>query len=215
VVCLSRTGRHDEALRELDALQPGDDATLRAYLLHESGRDRAAIASAAEDGAEGRLLAGLFSLERGAVPEARGYFETLPDYQRDVLLERAAQMKELPRRSTAAAGIFSAVLPGAGQVYAGRSADGVVAFLINGVLIGGTVLAVNNEENVTAGALGLLSVGFYAGNIYGAVNAADHFNRDRRQAFMLQTRGMLRDQRVGLGIVPTRDGGAVALYLRF
>jgi putative component of membrane protein insertase Oxa1/YidC/SpoIIIJ protein YidD len=214
-VCLSRIGRHEEALATIEPLAAADRDLLRSWLEREAGRLDDAVASAAPQGREGRLLAGLYSLEADEPERARGFFLELPPPQQELLLEQTERFEELPSRSAPAAGIFSALLPGSGQIYAGRTADGIMAFLVNGTLIGGALVAAHNEEDVTAITLGVVAVGFYAGNIYGAVNAAHLYNEERRAAFLTGTRGLLRDRRAALGLVPTRDGGALALYLRF
>ncbi len=214
-VCHSRSGRHELALESIAALATPERDLLGAYLLREAGRRHEAVQWADVDTDEGQLLAGLLSMERRDLSGARGHFQRLPDSQREFLLTRVDQMEALPRKSPALAGTLSAVLPGSGQLYAGRSADALVALLTNGVLIGGTWSALHNEEDVTAGALALLAVGFYTGNIYGGINAARQRNHSINERAMNETRGLLRDRRFGLGIHPLQDGGAISLYLRF
>ncbi len=88
-----------------------------------------------------------------------------------------AQYEDLPQKSEVLAGILSAVLPGAGYVYAGRYGDGLTSFLINGLFIAGTVTAVNNDWLPAAGLSGGIGLPFYLGNIYGSANAAKKWNR--------------------------------------
>lgn len=77
------------------------------------------------------------------------------------------------------AGIMSAVLPGSGQIYAGRWRDGVVSFLVNGLFIGAIVTAINTDHEETAAVLGFFELGFYSANIYNAVN--DVHKENKRQ----------------------------------
>ncbi len=109
-----------------------------------------------------RLASGYPDKPQGAAAEA-----ALP-----LLDEAAAQ----PRKSPLAAGLFSAVVPGSGYAYAGRSRDGLLAFLINGLFIAGTVVAVEDENYPAAALLGGFGLPFYLGNIYGSANAARQWN---------------------------------------
>ena len=77
------------------------------------------------------------------------------------------------------AAIFSAVIPGSGKIYAGRSIDGLFSF----ILIGGTsYLAYDgfqNDRNVKAWLFtGITSI-FYIGNIYGSFINARLYNSQR------------------------------------
>ena len=80
------------------------------------------------------------------------------------------------RRSPALAGTMSAILPGAGHVYAGRYRDGVMALVVNALFIGGAYIAYDHDEYALAGALGGAEVFWYGGSVVGAVNAADRHN---------------------------------------
>jgi putative component of membrane protein insertase Oxa1/YidC/SpoIIIJ protein YidD/TM2 domain-containing membrane protein YozV len=212
VICLSRIQRHDEAIGALESLAPGEERTLlRALVLRGAGRAEAAVASIESDSASARLLSGFLALEHGDVVRARSSFDGLASPAADVLLERCDRFEELPEKSTIAAGIFSAALPGSGQAYAGRIGDGLMAFVINGLLIGGTVAAALNDEDVTAGVVGTVALGFYTGNVYGGVNAAERFNHDTRESFLDRARGTVRQNRVAWGVSP----GAVAVYFGF
>lgn len=86
------------------------------------------------------------------------------------------EYEHLPRKSEILAGILSAILPGSGYVYAGRYGDGLTAFLLNGLFIAGTVMAVHNQWYPAAGLTGGIGLPFYLGNIYGSANAAARWN---------------------------------------
>jgi len=112
------------------------------------------------------------ALQRLAVDYASGQHasaarEALP------LLEEA---ENRPRKSPVLAGTMSAVLPGSGYAYSGRYRDGFVAFLINGLFIAGTAVAVDDENNPAAALIGGAGLPFYLGNIYGSANAAQKWN---------------------------------------
>ncbi len=93
------------------------------------------------------------------------------------LAGRLAGAEALPRKRRWLAGLLSAALPGAGQLYAGRSGDAVLSFVVNGVFAFGTYEALRQETYTAAGLMGLFSLGFYLGNVYGALNAAERENQ--------------------------------------
>jgi hypothetical protein len=73
-------------------------------------------------------------------------------------------------RSPWVAGVASAVLPGAGQVYAGSWQGGAVAFILNAVTFAATFELVDRELYFASALTGLAASVTYVGNI---VNAAD------------------------------------------
>jgi hypothetical protein len=89
-------------------------------------------------------------------------------------LERAS----LDLRRPWLAGVLSAVLPGAGQLYDGRPLDAVLAFVLTGACVAGTValLARPKPEWGFGIPLGLLGLVFYTGNIVNAVGDAHRIN---------------------------------------
>lgn len=81
-----------------------------------------------------------------------------------------------PRKSPVLAGALSAVVPGSGQAYSGRYRDGLAALLVNGLLIAGTVVALDQENYAAAAVIGGVGLPFYLGNIYSAANSAQKWN---------------------------------------
>jgi hypothetical protein len=61
-------------------------------------------------------------------------------------------------------------------MYAGRYGDGVVALIVNGLFIAGTVAAIHQENYAVAAIVGGIGLPFYIGNIYGSANAATKWN---------------------------------------
>ena len=82
------------------------------------------------------------------------------------------------------AGMLSAALPGSGQFYVGRRGDAWLAFILNGLFVAGIVEALNEGRPEVAGVLGLFEAGWYAGNIYGAINGARKHNLHRARRFI-------------------------------
>ena len=85
------------------------------------------------------------------------------------------------RRSRLAGTLFSAILPGAGQLYSGRAGDGAYSFLT----VAGTGLVTwwfadkheaHDPTYVKVSLFGAITALFYAGNVYGANVAARDYN---------------------------------------
>ena len=90
----------------------------------------------------------------------------------------------LPTKSSALAVTLSAVLPGAGQCYAGRCVDGASALLVNGAFGGLAATSFLNKENVLGGILAFIGSWFYFGNIYSARVAAAKFNHVAKESLI-------------------------------
>ena len=113
--------------------------------------------------------------------KAKERFQNLPDTNsfRETahrIAEAIPDMEESSRKSPLLAGVLSAALPGSGQLYIGRRGDAWLAFVLNGLFLAGVIEALNQHQPAVAGMLGLFEAGWYAGNIYGAVNGAHKHN---------------------------------------
>jgi tetratricopeptide (TPR) repeat protein len=100
----------------------------------------------------------------------------------DLLETECRKGESLPSRSPVFAGILSAVVPGTGQMYAGRYVDGTVALLLNAAFIWGAIEAFDNDNPTAGGILLFFELGWYTGNIYSAINSSHRFNRKHNQA---------------------------------
>lgn len=97
------------------------------------------------------------------------------------LVERQELFDQLPTKSPVVAGILSAVIPGAGQAYVGRWFDGALALGMTGLFAGATAYSHFGAESVPMTvASGLLTAGFYTGNI---ANAAVDARRHNAQLY--------------------------------
>ncbi|MBM4333874.1 MAG: tetratricopeptide repeat protein [Deltaproteobacteria bacterium] len=93
-------------------------------------------------------------------------------------------IQELPQKSPVTAGVLSAVLPGAGQVYTERYGEAVIAFLLNGAFIWGMVASFADENYVVGGILTFFELGWYSANIVNAVNSARKYNRNKKLDYL-------------------------------
>jgi hypothetical protein len=109
-------------------------------------------------------------------------------------------LQKAPRKSAATAVIMSALVPGAGQYYAGAKGDGMASLLVNAAMIGLTINRFDRGDNTAGVVLGILAATFYSGNIYGAANATQNANQ-RRQADLVKKAlvGLRKDMETTLG----------------
>ena len=134
---------------------------------------------------------------RGDILTAHTLFQGLRDdplYSTSVAAidGKMASFEALPTKSISLAGMFSAVVPGAGQCYSGRCADGTAALLVNGALGGLTAASFLNDEEVLGGILAFIESWFYLGNIYSARVAANKYNRNARESLIQDIREHIR-----------------------
>lgn len=84
--------------------------------------------------------------------------------------------RDAREKSPAFAGVLSALIPGAGQVYAGSLQAAAVTLVLNGLFIGATVELARDEHYFTAAAAGTAASFFYVGGIMNAVDLARRRN---------------------------------------
>lgn len=96
------------------------------------------------------------------------------------LLENSAS---IPRKHPAVAGTLS-IIPGAGQLYCSRYEDALIAFLLNVGLIWAASDAFDQDQPALGGLLSFVGLGFYFGNIYGAVTDAHKYNQNRQAEYV-------------------------------
>lgn len=136
------------------------------------------------DAANAQLGLSLNALEKDNVTDSRAKLdEFLVNYPEDKRVPGVQasfglldEYESQPRKSPALAGIMSAVIPGSGQMYAERYKDGLMAFMVNGLFIAGTVAALDDDNYALAAIVGGVGLPFYLGNIYGAANASRKWN---------------------------------------
>jgi len=98
----------------------------------------------------------------------------------------AEEGKRLPRKSPFLAGVMSAVIPGTGKIYAGRTSDGLLSLLTIAVT-GWQACEGFHEDGVRSvkgWIYGSLGAFFYLGNIYGSVATVRIFNEQSERKFL-------------------------------
>jgi tetratricopeptide (TPR) repeat protein len=84
---------------------------------------------------------------------------------------------EIKKRNRIASTLFSAIIPGLGQVYSGRWGDGFYSFL---TVVGSGLIANyyyhNDNSKIKFSIFSVFTIFFWAGNVYGANIAAPDYN---------------------------------------
>ena len=119
-----------------------------------------------------------------------------PEYKEAVMFLKDKVNEGEPNsyKSPTLGGVMSAVIPGSGQIYAGRTKDGISSFLINLLLIGGSIKAFKDNENVTGVSLATVGSFFYLGNVFGGVSAVEKYNDEERKKIIEDTRYNIKDE---------------------
>lgn len=213
--CFERSGDDpgsQQAYERLLALHPSSPLAERARLalarlrLRRGQPDLAALelADQIEYGshqgavAEARYLLTWVHLDRGDWQSARRHLlarelNVAPYDLGGGLLAAALAGRQTPHRSPNRARFLSALVPGLGQAYAGRPANGLNALAVNAGF--GLFLARTAGSRDWVGSTliaGLLSYRFYVGNIHNAASFADEYNRQQEKRRGQELRDLVR-----------------------
>jgi len=139
---------------------------------------------------------GWIHVEMTAWQKALAAFDRIGSRNRDTyrlqtLSEELSATESIPRKDPFAAGLLS-VVPGAGYLYCQRRQDALVAFLVNVGLGLAAWEAFDNDLEALGSILAVVELGFYTGNIYGAVGSAHKYNRRQSQRFVDRLKQRLR-----------------------
>ncbi len=93
--------------------------------------------------------------------------------------------KKLGLRNPTTAGVL-AIIPGLGYLYDGYKQSALSSFIVNGLFIWSTFEAFRKDNQGVGIMLGILSFGWYAGNIYGSVISAQRRNIKLRNDLLLK-----------------------------
>ena len=122
----------------------------------------------------------------------------------------------LPRRSPTVAGVLSALVPGSGQVYSGKTVDGLYAFMSVAVLGSTSVYYSSKERYEVAVPVAVLGVFFYGNSIYQSIQAAQTFNLQHKERFRNRIQQEIRDSGLfGIGPTPKDNVKLVLWQSRF
>lgn len=109
------------------------------------------------------------------------------------LAEKVKDAENLPRRSPTIAGTLSVFVPGSGQVYTGRTVDGLYAFVSVAVLGGASFYYADRGRYEVAVPIGILGAFFYGNSIYQGIQTARTFNLQHERLFRNKLQQEIRD----------------------
>lgn len=114
-------------------------------------------------------------------------YSTYPESSFAKVSDKLARMVKnadtLPLRSPTVAAALSALVPGSGQVYSGRMADGLYTFVGIVMLGSATFYYADQERYEVAIPVGVLSLFFYGNGIYQSIQSAQVFNVQHEAQF--------------------------------
>ncbi len=165
---------------------------------------------------EAHYRLGWIYIETAAWEKARTAFAAISGenrirYRLERLSAELDREGRLPRKDPTLAGLLS-IVPGAGQLYVGRQQDALVAFLVNAGLIMAAYEAFDREMYALGAVVSFVEIGFYAGNIYGAVSGAHKFNRKTRLDFIEELK---RNSRISLSADPQAEKWLLSVRVAF
>ncbi len=121
--------------------------------------------------------------EEKATPDSAIFFEPFQSQVYQDVSKFYLRKKNMKEKSPITAAALSAVIPGAGKIYAEKYGDGITAFLATGLL---AFIAYDNYQAGRDGRAWIftgLAAFFYAGNVYGSYLSAKTFNFEMRLNF--------------------------------
>jgi len=110
----------------------------------------------------------------------------------------------LPHRSPTVAGVLSALIPGSGQVYSGRTVDGLYTFVGMVVLGSASLYYADQERYEVAIPVGVLSMFFYGNGIYRSIQSARVFNVRYEEQFRNRLQQEIRSSGVFGALLPLK-----------
>jgi hypothetical protein len=155
----------------------------RSLLSANDGEEIPAVMRQFDDNSsEARLYVGLSAAQQGRWTAASMLFDSLRSDS--AVAGRAAEFLSIASegygagwKSTTKASILG-ILPGAGYWYSGHKQTAIASFVVNAVFIGATAQAFDSDQDVLGGFLAVVSLSWYAGNIFGSAQAAHRYNQN-------------------------------------
>lgn len=128
------------------------------------------------------------------------------------LAQQVKDAQNLPRRSPTIAGTLSVLIPGSGQVYTGRTVDGLYAFVSVAVLGGASFYYADRGRYEVAVPIGILGAFFYGNSIYQGIQTARTFNLQHERLFRNKLQQEIRDSGLFGAIPPPADEVKLVLW---
>jgi tetratricopeptide (TPR) repeat protein len=155
-------------------------------------------------------------LEMGLWEKARESFEEISPQNRErynikQILTELKEKRPLRRKNPTVAGLL-AIVPGAGHLYSERKRDALISFLLNGAMIYAAYEAFDHDLDALGGIITLFELGFYSGNIYGAVSSAHKYNRGEKNRFLDYLK---EHSKINISLVSPKKNKSILLACQF
>ena len=128
------------------------------------------------------------------------------------LAEKVKDVENLPRRSATIAGVLSVLIPGSGQIYSGRTMNGLYAFVSVAVLGSASFYYADQERYEVAVPVGVLGLFLYGNSIYQSVQTTRAFNIQQEQYFRNRLQQEIRNSGLFGAIPPSTDEVKLVLW---
>lgn len=108
----------------------------------------------------------------------------------DNLLKVTEEVADFKFKSPVLSGFLSAIVPGAGKFYTGSAGDGIIAMTMVGSMAWQAYRGFdkNGIESVYGWIFASVGAGFYIGNIWGSVKAANKYNYQQKDKIQLRVK---------------------------
>lgn len=130
----------------------------------------------------------------------------------DRLARMVKNAETLPHRSPTVAGALSILVPGSGQIYTGRTVDGLYAFVSVAILGGASFYYADQARYEVAVPVGILGAFFYGNSIYQSIQTAQSFNLQQERLFRNKLQQEIRDSGLFGAIPPPIDEVKLVLW---
>jgi putative component of membrane protein insertase Oxa1/YidC/SpoIIIJ protein YidD len=126
------------------------------------------------------VLQGIIETQRQNFNQAKSLFQESSNYTdagtADKNIRLVENLEKANMKNPATARLLS-VIPGAGYAYTKNYQNAITSFIINSLLGYATYTSIKEKNYGVASIMGVFSVSFFAGNILGAGNSADRYNK--------------------------------------
>lgn len=117
------------------------------------------------------------------LPERNTFVTAFENDEKSEIKSFYERKKDPPNKNPLTASLLSTIIPGAGKIYAGKTGDGITAFITTSLLAFLSYNNFENRHNTRGWIFASLASFFYAGNIYGSAAAAQLYNAEIRFKF--------------------------------
>ncbi|MDD5678067.1 MAG: hypothetical protein PHW60_08780 [Kiritimatiellae bacterium] len=133
-----------------------------------------------------RRMAGEY-VRAGQPAQAHAVLSQAPGDEAAALAALAGYQRE--RDKSPVLGGVLGLIPGLGYMYSGEYANGLRSLILNGLFMGAMVYSGVEDQWGAFAVISFFEITWYGGSIYGGIDAAQRYNRDRRERCLEAVQG--------------------------